>query len=399
MAARTKRRVPIVSVSTKTNVPAAGPPGARLDPAIADALADAQIGIAELTVEGRIVHANHVFAHLVGRAPSRIRGAALDAVLPVEDLDRLRRLIRRAAQGGSVLGELRLLYPDGTRRWVAQRILPARGADGRTDRLLALLQDETTHRQRRDEQQTARAQLEGMVKRRTAELEGMVRELETFNYSVTHDLRTPLRSIRGFSELLLREAKRLPTDLRPHVEFIHESAARMANIIEGLLRLAKVDRHELRRQTVDVSALARQIVADMQRRNPDRKVVFEIEPHLVAQADPMMVGVLLENLLENAWKFTGKKPLARISLTADEIEERPYFVLKDNGIGFATKETEELFRPFRRLDSSQKFEGYGLGLATVRRVVTRHGGRIFAEGVPGQGATFYFTLTRWAGWG
>ena len=331
MVASVRRRVPVAAVTPKSN------PVPLLNSGVADALAEAQMGIAELSTEGRILHANALFARLVGRSPSRLQGAAFEAVFPVEDVDRLRRLIRRAAQGGSALGELRLLYPDGTRRWVAQRILPTKGPDGKTERLLVLIQDETTHRQRRDEQQTARAQLEGIVKRRTVELESMVRELETFNYSVTHDLRTPLRSIRGFSELLLREKKRMPTDLRPHVEFIHESAARMANIIEGLLRLAKVDRHELRRQPVDVSALARQICSDLQRRNPERRVTVEIQPHLLAQADPMMVEVLLENLLENAWKFTSRKTHARIELTAKDIEERLYFVLRDNGIGFKTK--------------------------------------------------------------
>lgn len=220
------------------------------------------------------------------------------------------------------------------------------------------------------------------------------RELEAFSYSVAHDLRAPLRGMNGFAQVLLQDhAHQLDEEGRDALREIHENAARMGALIDALLSLSRVSRSELRREAVDLSALAAEVLERMARREPHRVVEARVEPGLQAQIDPRLARTLLDNLLANAWKFTARRPDARIEFAAcGDDEGRPAFAVRDNGAGFDMAYAGRLFEPFRRLHTVDEFPGTGIGLATAQRIVHRHGGRIWAQGAPGEGAVFRFTL-------
>ncbi|MET0413767.1 MAG: response regulator [Polyangiaceae bacterium] len=237
------------------------------------------------------------------------------------------------------------------------------------------------------------------------ELERKNRELEAFSYSVSHDLRAPLRSIDGFSQALLEDQlDRLDDTGKHHLRRVRAAAQRMAELIDDLLELSRVGRTELRLTSLDLSELAQEVVAELQRAEPEREVEVVIEPGLVASADRGLIKIVLENLLGNAWKFTRKSPAPRIEVGRGQQRrseiggrrtggETHYFV-RDNGAGFAMSYADKLFRPFQRLHTEAEFPGTGIGLATIQRVIDRHGGQVWAEGEVGRGAAFFFTLSR-----
>src|SRR5881396_2563077 len=231
------------------------------------------------------------------------------------------------------------------------------------------------------------------VRRNAAELLAANQELDAFAYSVSHDLRAPLRSIDGFSQVLLEDyATQLGDAGRDSLQRVRAASQRMATLIDDLLKLARVTRVEMRTEHVDLSSMARDVVAEIQRTATDRQVEFVIAPGLEAQGDSRLLRVVLDNLLRNGWKYTGKRPQPRVEFTAQDENGDRVFVIKDNGAGFDMKYADKLFGVFQRLHSITEFEGTGVGLATVRRIINRHGGRIWAEGIVDQGATFYFTL-------
>ena len=231
------------------------------------------------------------------------------------------------------------------------------------------------------------------LEKRAAELLAANSELDAFAYSVSHDLRAPLRSIDGFSQVLLEDyGAQLDDGGRDSLHRVRAASQRMATLIDDLLKLARVTRTEMRTERVDLSGLARDIVGEIQRTTPDRQVDFAIAPGLEAEGDAQLLRVVLDNLLRNGWKYTGKQPQPRVEFTTMDENGDRVFVIKDNGAGFDMKYADKLFGVFQRLHSSAEFEGTGVGLATVRRIINRHGGRIWAEGVVDQGATFYFTL-------
>jgi signal transduction histidine kinase len=235
------------------------------------------------------------------------------------------------------------------------------------------------------------ADLERRVIERTGQLEAANKGLEAFSYSVSHDLRAPLRAIDGFSQALLEEhADRLDAGGRHYLERVRAGSRHMAHLIEDLLNLSRVSRGELRRGPVDLSALARTVAGDLHRAQPERRVEFDIEPGLTAHGDPGLLRVALENLLGNSWKFTRRHPSARIEVRAVVRDGEPVFFVRDDGAGFDMAYADKLFRPFQRLHSADEFEGTGIGLATVQRIVHRHGGRVWGEGTVEGGATFYF---------
>lgn len=219
------------------------------------------------------------------------------------------------------------------------------------------------------------------------------RELEAFSYSVAHDLRAPLRGIDGFSQVLLEDyAERLDDEGRGYLGRVRESAQRMAQLIDSLLNLARVTRNELRREPVDLGVLASGVVERLKAANPERRLDFVIGARLEVEGDPRLLTVVLENLFSNAVKFTRSRPVARIELTCDRSQSEAVFSVVDNGAGFDMRFSSKLFGVFQRLHAPSEFEGTGIGLATVQRILHRHGGRIWAEGRVGSGATFSFTL-------
>lgn len=225
------------------------------------------------------------------------------------------------------------------------------------------------------------------------ELERKNRELEAFSYSVSHDLRAPLRSIEGFSQMLLEDyAPQLDETAQGYVNRVVGSARRMSELIDDLLELSRVGRAELRNRSFDLSALALEVAGALRRDDPDRAVEIEIQPGMMAFGDERLIRCVLENLLGNAWKFTAKAEHPRIGLSAVRDDGRTVYTLVDNGAGFDMRYAARLFGPFQRLHSDRDYPGTGIGLATVQRIVERHGGRVWAEGEVGRGATIRWTL-------
>jgi light-regulated signal transduction histidine kinase (bacteriophytochrome) len=227
----------------------------------------------------------------------------------------------------------------------------------------------------------------------TAELAAVNQELEAFEYSVSHDLRAPLRSIDGFSLALEEEfGPQLSGSGLDYLQRVRGAAQRMTGLIDGLLGLSRVGRAELRPANVDLTILANAVMGDLEEADSARAVTFIRPDELAARGDPRLLRVVLENLLGNAWKFTSRREAARIELGLSQAGERPAYFVRDNGAGFDMAYSERLFGAFQRLHNPADFPGTGMGLATVKRIVNRHGGRLWAEGEVDGGATFYFTL-------
>ena len=238
------------------------------------------------------------------------------------------------------------------------------------------------------------ADLEERVHRRTAELEAANKELEAFSYSVSHDLRSPLRSIDGFSQAFLEDfGSAVPEEGREDLERVRRATQRMGRLIEDMLLLSRVTRREMHVQETDMSVLATDVAEELARDDPQRDVEFSIEPDMTAMGDPQLLRIVLVNLLGNAWKFTSKHEQAHVSMgTVRDPEHGPAFFVRDDGAGFDAKYKEKLFVPFQRLHAQEEFPGTGIGLATIQRAVRRHGGDVWAEGEVDRGATFYFTI-------
>jgi signal transduction histidine kinase len=242
--------------------------------------------------------------------------------------------------------------------------------------------------------QRLNVELEKRVKERTAQLEYTNAELEAFCYSVSHDLRAPLRSIDGFSQALIEDfPKDVPDEARRYLGRIRASTQRMGQLIEDLLNLSKVSRGELQRREVDVAEVARQVIAELQGREPARNVEISVWDGMQANADPRLLRAVFENLIGNAWKFTSKVEHARIEVGVLRDGEQTTLFVRDNGAGFDMAYASKLFGAFQRLHSVNEYQGTGIGLATVQRIVHRHGGRIWADAKPGKGAVFFFTLS------
>ncbi len=238
-----------------------------------------------------------------------------------------------------------------------------------------------------------RDRLEQEVQQRTDELRASNQELESFAYSVSHDLRAPLRAIDGFSLALLEDySEGLDETATGYLQRVRTATQRMGTLIDDMLALSQVTRGELSHQPVDLSALAHGIVHQLRETSPGREVQVSVAPGLVAEGDRRLLGVLLGNLLANAWKYTGKEAHPRIEFGGAQRDGRQVFFVRDNGVGFNIKYLDKIFVAFQRLHSSSEFEGSGIGLATVQRIVNRHGGRVWAEAEEGRGATFYFSL-------
>ncbi len=238
-----------------------------------------------------------------------------------------------------------------------------------------------------------RKKVEEALKQSNTELEVANKELEAFSYSVSHDLRAPLRSMEGFSAALLEDyADKLDDEGKQYLRHVQESSDLMARLIDDMLKLSHVTRSDMNRETVNLSEMAHKIVTELERAEPDRKVKLNIAPDIMAYGDRYLLGVVLENLLGNAWKFSSKvdSPLVEMG-TVDHNGKQAYFV-RDNGVGFDMTYAHKLFQPFQRLHKASEYPGTGIGLATVQRVIRRHGGEVWAESRPGEGTTFFFTL-------
>jgi signal transduction histidine kinase len=243
------------------------------------------------------------------------------------------------------------------------------------------------------ELQKSHDELEQRVQERTRELLAANRELEVFSYSVSHDLRGPLDALNGFAYLMLRQyGAGLDEQARDLIEHIRSSGKRMTELIDDLLNLSRVTTSAMRSEKVDLAAMARSFMDELCRTEPARQVEFVAPEHDEALGDPHLLRIVIENLLRNAWKYTSHHPAARIELGRRENAGRAVYFVKDDGSGFDAKSVSRLFKPFQRLHSTDEFPGHGIGLATVKRIIQKHGGEIWAEGDVEKGACFYFTL-------
>lgn len=258
---------------------------------------------------------------------------------------------------------------------------------------LSVLVDITERRQAEDQIRRLNMELEKGVTERTQELAAANKELEAFAYSVSHDLRAPLRSIDGFSKVLVdRYGDQLDPTARDYLNRVRRGSQRLGQLMDDLLNLSRVTRWEMHRQRVDLSALARSIAVDLQQSQPARQVEFAIPDGLTAQGDARLLEIALRNLLDNAWKFTAQQPSPRIEFGHEGSDGQGEFFVRDNGAGFDMAYADKLFTPFQRLHPTAEFPGSGIGLATVQRIISRHGGRVRVQAAVNQGATFYFSL-------
>jgi PAS domain S-box-containing protein len=297
---------------------------------------------------------------------------------------------------GEWTGELEQRARDGRTITVEGRWTLVRDTEGKPYSVLAINTDVGERKRARDQILRLNADLEERVQRRTAQLLAANKELEAFSYSVSHDLRTPLNAIDGFSHLLQRSLANSADERQKHfLTRIRSGTKQMGELIEGLLLLSQITRAAMREEPVDLGALAQQAIASWRERDPQREVAVVIHDDLQALGDPRLLRQVIENLVGNAWKFTVHQAAPRIEVGSGGTDDgnRVFFV-RDNGAGFDMAHAGKLFGAFQRLHSVTDFPGTGIGLATVQRIVKRHGGRIWAESAPGEGATFFFTLAR-----
>ena len=349
--------------------------------AIVNSSDDAIIG---KTMDGVITTWNSAAERMYGYAAEEIIGQSITVLCPPDRVAEICEVLRKIGNGERVLyHETARQRKDGTVFPVSVTISPV--YDDRN----ALIGASSIAR---DISERYRLQTE--LRLRTDDLEIAYRDLETFSYSVSHDLRAPLRALRGLSSALLEDCgDNLSEAAAGYTKLIQAASERMTQLIDDLLNLARVSRAKIRLQELDLGAEVADIAAELQRQGPDRHVRFTIQQPALATADPTLIRTVLQNLLDNAWKFTSGRDDAAIEfgMTPDGTSGSRFYV-RDNGAGFNSADAGKLFKPFERLHSAAQFPGTGVGLASVRQIVERHGGRTWADGESGAGATFYFTL-------
>ena len=278
--------------------------------------------------------------------------------------------------------ELRIVDKNGCVKWIAHLCTPVMG-------------DDRAHLGRRVSNRdiTERKRAEEELRRQSAVLEASNHELESFAYSVSHDLRAPLRTIDGFSQIIMDDySAKVDEQGRDYLQRIKSATQKMGQLIDDMLKLSRITRQELKREEVDLSMMARKISAELSKNQPERQVEFVIKPGCTGACDRQLIGIALENLIGNSWKYSSRHPSAKIEFGATEKDGKTVYFVRDDGAGFDPVYADKLFAPFQRLHTASEFQGNGIGLATIQRIVRKHGGSVWAEGQVEKGATFYFTL-------
>ena len=384
----------VVSVATAVSLPATVPRVLTLvqkAKASDSAFEHAAIGMAWFAADGRWLKVNRALCNLLGYSSEELLAKRFQDITYPDDLEADLEYVRQmlASEIRSYQVEKRYFHKAGHIVWALLSVSLVRDEGGQELYFISQIQDITERKRVENEIRDLNRQME----RQNTELIAINKELESFSYSVSHDLRAPLRAIDGFSLALLQDCQdRLGPAEKEHLERVRAAAEHMGRLIDDMLNLARTARCELVRGKVDLSALAREILSAFQKAEPERRVTSMIAPDLTVEGDRTLLRVVIENLLGNAWKYTSKRPAARVEFgVQDEGGKKVYFV-RDNGAGFDMKYADKLFGAFQRLHDGSEFPGSGIGLATVQRIIHRHGGQVWAEGAVGQGATFYFVV-------
>jgi PAS domain S-box-containing protein len=342
---------------------------------------------------GRYLLFNSAAALMMGKSVHEALGSDDSRLYPPDMVGTIMRNDNEVLAKGEILSvELPLIDANGDLIvWQATKG-PLRDAQGAIVGIFGIARDVTDSRRTAEELRKLNDELELRVLERTKRLETAMREQEAFSYSVSHDLRGPLRHINCYTAILEEDfGASLNPEAREYLERIRNSSSRMAGLIDDLLELSRIGRSNLAKAPISLSELARVICSKLQEAEPERLVEFVIEPGLTAQGDRVLLSQMLENLIGNAWKYSGLQPSARIEVGAIRDGEQQAYFVKDDGVGFDMAYQDKLFGAFQRLHGSE-FEGTGIGLATVKRIVERHGGSVWAKGAVNQGATIYFVL-------
>ena len=362
---------------------------------ISIAMEQSQASIVITDAQGGIQYVNPSFTRLTGYTAAEAQGQHPNILKSGAQEPAFYEAMWETLTAGRIWsGEIRNRRKDGGEFTENATMSPVLDEQGLISGYIAIKEDITARKWAEAQLRDLNERLEQQVRARTAELEDANRELEAFSYSVSHDLRSPLQVISACSGVLLEDAgTRLSDKGRLQLERILGSALNMGRLIDDLLKLSRVGRGSLEVTELDLSELARTILDSLAQRDPARVVRALVPGRLKVAGDPSLLAIALENLLGNAWKYTSKTPEAELELGVLPSEGEPVLFVRDNGAGFDMGQADRLFAPFQRLHASSAFEGTGLGLATVQRIIHRHGGRIWAEAAPGRGATFFFTLT------
>ena len=349
-------------------------------------LETAHEGIWMVDSDGVTTYVNIGLASMLGFTQDEIFGKKMQDFVAKEDATCVALDSQRKMTGTASQQDLRFRRHDGSYVWTLVSMSPIRDQEGEFRGALAMITDIS-------ERKRTEHDLDRLVQERTAELVASNRELEAFCYSISHDLRQPLRAIDGFSQAVVEDlGDDISEDVKDHLYRVRRAANRMSELIDALLTLSRLSRVEMNRETVDLSEIARGLLLELAKGEPSRGKGFVVRNGMRAVGDARLLHIALENLLSNAWKFSGKVERPLVEFGSKKIDGKDCYYVRDNGIGFDMAYSSKLFKPFERLHTDSQFNGTGIGLATVARVISRHGGQIWAESEVGKGATFYFTL-------
>lgn len=346
--------------------------------------------------DGHILSWSHGAARMYGWTEAEVLGKDLTRLMPERFHARHREGMKRYLETGEkrVIGrtvEMEGVKKDGLEFPIELSIATWKSDDGTF--FSGIIRDISERKAIESEIRQLNEELEARVRRRTSELEAANRELAAFSYSVSHDLRAPLQSIDGFSQALAEDyGDRLDAEGLDYLRRVRAASQRMGQLIDDMLTLSRVTRGELRKEDVDLGALAQDAALGLKRRQPGRDVAVVVEANVVVKGDARLLRIVLDNLMSNAWKFTGRHETARIEFGVRHDGDDPVYFVKDDGAGFDMAYAAKLFGAFQRLHSSEEFVGTGIGLATVQRIIHRHGGHVWAEGEVDKGATIFFTI-------
>jgi PAS domain S-box-containing protein len=363
---------------------------------LATVVRDSNDAITIQDFEGQIIAWNHGAELMYGYSEEEALGMNIGRLTPLDREAEQKEFTRRLIAGEAVTSfETQRVAKDGRILDVWLTVTKLVDDTGKPVGIASTECDITERKKAEEDLRRLNIELEERVEQRTAELEIANKELEAFSFSVSHDLRAPLRTIDGFSQALQEDCvDKLDSQSKDYLQRIRQGVKNMAELIDGLLELSRIARKEIEHQPVDLTKTARKIALGFQEAEPQRQVEFFIQEGIVVNGDAHLLVIVLQNLLDNAWKFTSKHPSAKIEFGTKKINGEEVYFVRDDGAGFDMAYVGKLFAPFQRVHSTKDFPGTGVGLATVQRIIHRHGGRVWAEGEIERGACFYFTLPK-----